>query len=185
MSLAACGNATSAVPPSGPAQDLNAAAAAMQTVTSFEFTAKVVTGSQEARITGEFAAPNNLHETAQIGTQSLELIRVGSRTYVRSAANTPWAPATGSPAPADPRAAFRVLESAGDVTLSGSTYAFTLTGAAAAALIQGAATVKGTVTLAGGRIATLSYQATAPAVSVDLAYSNFNGAPAITLPPGL
>jgi len=187
LALAACGDTSSSVPVSGPARDLQAAAAAMRIVTSFSFTAKVVTGSQSAQISGEFASPNNLHETAQIGAQSLELIRVGTKTYTRSAANAPWTLSSGSTssAPADPRAAFAVLESAGEVTQSGSTYSFTLTGVAAAALIQGAATVTGTATLAGGRILTLGYQAAAPAVSVDLAYSNFNAAPAIALPPGV
>ena len=187
LSLVACGDNSSSPPVSGPARDLQAAATAMRIVTTFEFTAKVVTGAQQAQISGEFASPHNLHETAQIGAQTVELIRVGNKTYTRTAANTPWTLSSGSAssAPADPRAAFAVLESAGDVTLAGSTYSFTLTGSAAAALIQGAGTVTGTATLAGGRISALSYKATTPAVSVDLTYSKFNSAPAITLPSGV
>jgi len=187
LCLSACGDTSAPVALTGPARDLQAAAAAMRTVATFKFTAKIVTGAQTAQISGEFATPDNLHETAQIGGQFVELIRVGSRTVVRSAPNAAWTKTTGagSSAATDPRAAFAVLGSATDVTMSGSAYAFTLTGAAAASLVQGAATVTGTATLTGGRISALSYKAAAPPVSVDLAYSNFNGGPAIILPPGV
>jgi hypothetical protein len=188
LSLAACGDTSASEPsPTGPAADLQAAATAMRAVTSFHFTAKVVTGSQQTQISGEFAVPNNLHEIAQIGSQYVELIRLGSKTVTRFAPNTAWTASTaaGPSAATDPRAAFAALESAGQVTMSGSTYAFTLSGAAAVSLVQGATNVKGTATLTGGRIATLNYQSTTPPVSVDLAYSSFNSAAPITLPPGV
>ncbi|MFI5282118.1 MAG: hypothetical protein ACHQ0J_03205 [Candidatus Dormibacterales bacterium] len=185
---AACGDTASSQPsPTGPAADLQAAATAMKAVTTFHFTAKVVTGSQQTQISGEFGAPNNLHETAQIGSQYVELIRVGSRTVVRSAPSAAWTVSTAASqsAAGDPRAAFGALGSAGDVTISGSTYTFTLTGAAAASLVQGASKVTGTATLTDGRIATLSYLSTTPPVSVVLAYSSFNSAATITLPAGV
>jgi hypothetical protein len=173
--------------PSGPAQKLQAAAAAMRSVETFRFVADVVSGPQQAHVSGEFSAPDALHETVKIGPNTLEVIRIGARTFRRDSPAAAWqvVPATKATTPTDPRSAFAVLAKASDVRLQGNTYLFALTTSAAASLVNGSTGVTGAAVLDGGRITDLSYRAAKPVVSVHLTYAEFNATPRVTAPPGL
>ncbi len=156
----------------------------MKMANTFRFTADVVSGSQSVHVSGEFSAPNDLHENVKIGSNTLELIRVGSRTFRRDAAAVPWQLATAarSAVPADPRSAFSTLTGVTAITLKGSSYMFTLTDGAAANLVQGSTTVTGTATLNGRWISDLRYGATSPSVSIHLTYRDVNSTPAVKAP---
>lgn len=188
MALVACGGGQgSAATRSGPELKLQAAATAMRTVSTFQFTADVVSGSQQVHVSGEFSAPDALHETVKIGSNTVEVVRMGSRAFRRDSATAAWraVAAADAPAPTDPRSAFAVLANATAVRLQGSSYLFTLNKSAAASLVNGSTSVTGAALLDGGRITDLSYQAASPAVSVHLVYAGFNATPAVTAPPGL
>jgi hypothetical protein len=159
----------------------------MRTVETFSFTAEVISGSQKTNINGEFAAPDSLHESVKVGSGTLEVIRIGARTYRRDSATAPWQVVTAAKAttPADPRSAFAVLTKTTDVRLEGSTYLFTLTTSAATSLVNGSGNVTGSAVLGGGRITDLTYKAAKPAVSVHLTYAGFNATPRVTAPPGM
>jgi hypothetical protein len=158
----------------------------MRTVNGFRFTADVVSGTQNVHVTGLFSAPDSLDETVVAGSQTLELLKVGSRTFRRDKPNGAWlaVPATSATSTTDPRSAFGTLAGATSVTVEGSTYQFSLSNAAAAQLIQGSASVTGSALVAGGRITDLRYQSSSPSITVHLTYSAFNQSPAVTLPPG-
>jgi hypothetical protein len=188
LTLAACGGGQATpAPPSGPAQKLQAAAAAMRQVETFRFTADVVSGTQQVHLNGEFSAPDSLHETVKVGTGTLEFVRIGARTYRRDSPTAKWAavPAASTTTPTDPRSAFAVLSKATDVHLVGAGYGFGLGKTAAASLVKGSAQVTGTAQLAGGRITDLSYATTNPVVTVHLTYADFNATPRVTAPLGL
>jgi hypothetical protein len=185
--LACGGNQGSAPTQSVPAQKLQAAAAAMRTVSAFRFTADVSSGSQLVHVSGEFTAPNALHETVKIGANTVEALWVGSRTFRRDSATAAWqlVPPASSSAPTDPRTAFGVLANATAVHMQGSSYVFSLSKANASSLVKGSSTVTGAALLDAGRITDLTYQAASPAVSVHLTYAGFNATPPVTPPPGL
>jgi hypothetical protein len=157
----------------------------MRTVNSFRFTADVTGGAQPVHIAGEFSSPDRVHETVAVGTSTLELVQIGSRTFRRDTPTSPWSAVTptGSSAPTDPRIAFGILASADSVSAAGSTYTFTLTNAVAAKLVTGSSSVTGTATVAGGHITDLAYQSKSPSISVHLVYSAINATPAVTAPP--
>jgi hypothetical protein len=159
----------------------------MRTVSAFRFTADVVSGGQQVHVSGEFSAPDALHQTVTIGAKTVEVVRIGARAFRRDSATAPWqvVPPAEASAPADPRGAFEVLAKPAAVRLQGSSYLFTLSQSAGAALINGSTGVTGAAQLDGGRITDLSYQAASPAVSVHLTYAGFNATPAVTAPPGL
>jgi hypothetical protein len=186
--LFGCGGDQGSAPAkSVPAQKLEAAAAAMRTVSAFRFTADVDSGSQQVHVTGEFTAPNALHETVKIGANTVEALWVGTRAFRRNSATAAWqvvAPASAS-APTDPRSAFGVLANATSVHMQGSSYVFSLSKANATSLVKGSNAVTGAALLDGGRITDLTYQATSPAVAVHLTYAGFNATPPVTPPPGL
>jgi hypothetical protein len=187
LALAACGGGDGAAPPpSGPAQKLQAAAAAMRQVETFRFTADVVSGTQQVHINGEFSAPDSLHETVKVGTGTLEFVRIGARTFRRDSPTAAWAvvPTTSATAPTDPRSAFAVLSKATDVHLVGAGYGFGLGKTAAASLVNGSTQVTGTALIGGGRITDLGYATTSPVVSVHLTYAGFNATPLVTAPHG-
>jgi hypothetical protein len=185
--LAACGGGSGAAPasaPSGPTVKLQDAAAAMRTVKGFRFTAEVVTGSQQVRVAGEFSAPDGLHETVTVGASTLELVKVGTRTFRRDSATVPWqaVPTTSSSPATDPRAAFSTLASTSAVKVEGATYFFSLSNGAAANLVNGSTSVTGSAAVDGGRIVDLKYQSNNPSVSVHLTYGAFNTTVVVTPP---
>jgi hypothetical protein len=153
-------------------------------VNAFRFTAEVTSGSQIVHVSGEFSSPDGLHEVVQVDSHTLELVRIGARTFRRDTSTSPWqlTTAASSPAPTDPRTAFTALASNSAVTLKGSSYLFTLTNGAAAGLVNGSKSVSGSALLTDGRISDLKYEATNPAVAVHLTYSDFNATPAVTPP---
>jgi hypothetical protein len=186
LALAACGSdASLASPTSAAAAKLQAAATAMRTVLTFRFTADVVSGSQQVKVSGEFSAPDGLHETVTIGANTVEVLRVGSRAFRRDTPTAAWraVPAANASAPTDPRSAFSVLAGVTDVRLQESSYAFTLGKPAAASLVAGSNSVTGTALLSAGRIVDLSYKAASPAVTAHLTYAGFNTTPAVVAPP--
>jgi hypothetical protein len=188
LALAACGgNQASATTQSVPAQKLHAAAAAMRTVSAFRFTADVTSGPQQVQVSGEFTAPNSLHETVKIGANTVEVLWVGTRAFRRNSATAAWqvVPPASASAPTDPRTAFGVLAKAAAVHMQGSSYMFSLSKADATGLVKGSSSVTGAAQLSGGRITDLTYQAASPAVSVHLTYAGFNATPPVTPPPGL
>jgi hypothetical protein len=188
LALFACGGDQGTTPPkSVPAQKLEAAAATMRTVSAFRFTADVVSGSQQVQVSGEFTAPNALHEMVKIGTNTVEVIWVGGRTFRRNSATAPWqvVPPASASAPTDPRSAFGVLGSAASVHMQGSSYVFSLAKSGANSLVKGSSSVTGAAQLTSGRITDLTYQAASPPVSVHLTYDGFNATPPVTPPPGL
>ena len=117
----------------------------MRTVLTFRFTADVVSGSQQVKVSGEFSAPDGLHETVTIGANTVEVLRVGTRAFRRDTPTAAWrvVPAANASAPTDPRSAFSVLAGVTDVRLQGSSYAFTLGKPAAASLVAGSTSVTG------------------------------------------
>ena len=191
MTLVACGGGSGTTAtnptPNGAAEKLQAAAAAMQTVETFQFTGEVVSASQKTNISGEFAAPDALHESLKIGTATLEVIRIGGRTFRRDSPTAAWqlVPASKATTPTDPRLAFTALAKATDVHLQGSTYVFTLNTSAATSLVNGSSAVTGSAVITGGRITDLAYKAATPVVSVHLIYAGFNATPRVTAPPGM
>jgi hypothetical protein len=156
----------------------------MKTVNAFRFTAEVATGTQQIHVAGEFSAPDRLHETVVVGSGTLELVKVGTRTYRRDKPTAPWqaVPATNTNATTDPRVAFDSLAAINTVQLDGSTYRFTLSSPAAAKLVAGSKSVTGAAVLDAGRITDLRYQSSSPSVTIHLTYSAFNSIPAVTPP---
>ena len=159
----------------------------MRGVETFQFVADVSSGSQQVHVSGEFSAPDALHETVKVGPDTLEVIRLGARTFRRDTPTAAWqaVPAARATTPTDPRSAFIVLTKATDVRVQGTSYLFTLTGSTAASLVNGSASVTGTAVLDGGRISELTYKSATPPVSVHLTYTGFNATPRVTAPPGL
>ena len=186
--LLACGGGSGAAPTpplSGPTLKLQTAAAAMRTVNAFRFTAEVLTGNQQVRVAGDFAAPDALHETVTVGTSSLELVKIGTRTFRRDSATAPWqaVPATSASTATDPRGAFSILVGTSAVKVEGATYFFSLNNRAAANLVKGSKGVNGSAVIDSGRIVDLKYQSNSPSVSVHLTYGAFNTAVVVTPPP--
>jgi hypothetical protein len=157
----------------------------MQSATSYGFVADVTGGAQPVHVSGVFSAPDHIHETVTVGGSTLELIRIGSRTFSRNAPTGAWTAATptSTSGPGDPRSAFSPLASAMASSAEGSTYGFTLSDADAAQLVQGSTSVTGSAVVAGGYITDLRYQSTSPPVSVHITYTGINSTPAVTAPP--
>ena len=186
--LVACGGGSGAAPTpplSGPTQKLQTAAAAMRTAKAFRFTAEVLTGTQQVRIAGDFTAPDALHEIVTVGASSLELVKIGTRTFRRDSATAPWqaVPATSARSATDPRGAFSTLAGTSAVKVEGAAYFFSLNNGAAANLVNGSNSVTGSAVIDGGRIVDLKYQSNSPSVSVHLTYGAFNTAVVVTPPP--
>jgi hypothetical protein len=187
--VAACGGGSGAAPTppptTGPTLKLQSAASAMRAVNTFRFTAEVVTGTQQVRVGGDFVAPDAIHETVTVGTNTLELVKVGTRTFRRDSATAPWQvvpPAGASPA-TDPRLAFGTLAGISAVKVEGTAYFFSLNGGTAANLVNGSKSVTGSAVIDGGKIVDLKYQSNSPSVSVHLTYGSFNAALVVTPPP--
>lgn len=145
----------------------------------------MVSGTQQVHVTGEFSAPDGLHETVLVGSNTFELVKVGSRTFRRDTPTAPWqvAPATSATTATDPRSAFSTLAEAMSVNVEGSTYLFSLSNRAADTLINGSKSVTGAAVVEGGRIADLRYQSNSPSIFVHLTYNAINKTPSVTPPP--
>ena len=172
-----------APPPAATA--LATAVRAMQTATSYEFSGRVTIGIEVLNIAGRFAAPDRVDETLQlVGGPPIERVGVGTVTYQRGPFG--WR-SVASPGPTgDPRAVFAALAAATGLSRQGSTYAFSVSGAAASQLVPGAGSgtvVTGSASIANGWVQSLTYRSTAGAgTSVALTCSAVGTAPQVTTP---
>jgi len=157
----------------------------MRSATSYGFAADVTGGAQPIHVSGVFSAPDHVRETVTVGGSTLELIRIGPRTFSRNGPSAAWAVVTptSTPGPGDPRSAFSPLAATTATSAQGSTYGFTLSDADAAQLVQGSTSVTGRAAVTGGFITDLRYQSTSPPVSVHITYTGINTTPAVTAPP--
>jgi len=168
------------------ASGLRQVATAMERTSGYRFAGTVESGPETVTVTGEFAAPDRLHETlSAAGGQPIERLLIGSQQYQK--AGTAWQAVSGTAA-TDPRATFGALAAATAVTARPDGYAFTLAGTAAQQLVSGAGvvgtTVSGTVQVRDGAIVDISYKSSgSPATSVHFAYAGVGTAPVITAPP--
>jgi hypothetical protein len=176
--LTGCGGEDATIP-----APLQSALAQTQGATTFTFNGTTTSGAATVKLTGEYSVPNDVHESVQIGTATLEFVRVNGKVYRRDSATAAWAAATTG-IQTDPRTAFALL---GDSAASGSgnAYTFTLSGDAAAKLVSGSTAVTGTATVGNGYITGLTYSSVSPAVKVQLTYTNFNATAKVTPPPGV
>ncbi|MFN8027340.1 MAG: hypothetical protein U0W40_13580 [Acidimicrobiia bacterium] len=166
---------------------LQTAVAAMQQVPGYTFTAAVGNGAGKVKITGEYQAPDRIHETVQIGTQApSEVVMVGTDVYAKNAAGA-WQKAqpTGTTT-SDLRTTFAALQQASGVKQSGKVVTFTLAPKAAASLVGAQATgkVKGRAKIANGRITQLSYatKVNGQSVPVKITYTFPTPTPTVTAP---
>ncbi|MFI5043117.1 MAG: hypothetical protein ACHQNA_14935, partial [Acidimicrobiales bacterium] len=160
----------------------------MQAATDYHFSGQVAIGIEVLKLSGEFSAPDHLHETLTLGGGSpVERVIIGPAAYQRSLLG--WQRVAGASTAGDPRSTFTALAGAAHVKVSGSVYSFDMTGPNAAALISGnepAATVSGTVTVQSGQIVSLTYTSPAGAgTTVAFAYSGVGTTPPVTAPPGV
>ncbi|GAC1374184.1 MAG: hypothetical protein NVSMB4_01420 [Acidimicrobiales bacterium] len=169
---------------------LQAAAKAMASARSFRFVADISrSGAPTLHLSGEFSAPDHVHETITGTPQgSTEVAFIGKTTYRRRpdgrwAQGAPKPGASAGASSGDPRQAFEVLEDAESVT-TGSSSTFTLTGTAAHRLDGAATTIRGNATLTGSTITALDYQGDDPsATKVVLHYSDIGTSPEVSAPP--
>ena len=168
------------------ATSLRQVAGAMETVAGYRFAGTVQNGNEAVTVTGEFAAPDRLHETLSVsGAQPLERLVIAGHQYQR--VGTGWQAVSGT-APTDPRTTFGALAAATAVTAQPGGYAFTLGGTAAQQLVSGApaagTTVTGSVQVRNGVIVDVAYHSSrGVATSVHFAYADVGTAPVITAPP--
>jgi hypothetical protein len=180
------GAATTAQPATGTAADtLRQAATAMETASSYRFVGDVKVGGRPITISGEFSAPDRLHEILTLaGATTIERVAIGPSAYQRNA--TTWQAVTGATSTGDPRQTFAALAQATKVTPQGSGFAFELAGPAAASLVSGGvatSTVTGTVTITNGSITDVAYRsAVASGTTVHFAYSAIGTTPPVTAP---
>jgi hypothetical protein len=190
--LAGCGAAGGSAAASGgtdgAARRLDRAAAAMQQVASYRFHAAVGTGTSQVVLDGEFQAPDRVHETVTlVGRTPVEVVFAGDRAFVKDAAGA-WhdtSAAASSPS-TDVRTAFGALTEAVAVSRHGTTYSFRVPARAALALVGTTATgaIPAVATVDGNEIAALTYRPTIAGhrVDVGIAYTDVNGAPAVSIP---
>jgi hypothetical protein len=168
-----------------PADSLRRAATAMEAASSYRFAGGVSAGGHTITVTGEFSAPDRLHETLTVaGAPPVERVAIGTAAYQRNA--TTWQAVSGATATGDPRRTFAALAQATAVTVQGSGYRFELVGPAVSSLVTGgsaATTVTGTVTVTNGRITDVVYRsAVASGTTVHFGYSDIGTAPPVTAP---
>ena len=166
----------------GPAQGFDSALKSTARLSAYSFQVTVQAGSTDVVVAGRFHAPDQIDEVQSVGGKQTEVVEVGTKAASRSLPSGAWAAlSTGSIS--DPRATFDALLKATGVTVSGTTYSFTLSGAPAAQLVNGATTLSGTATVAGGQITSLTYSTSAPtAIKVAALYTPATTSSAITLP---
>ena len=167
------------------ATTLRQAATTMEAITSYQFSGRVTIGIESLTLTGQFSAPDHLHETLSLpGVAPVERILIGTATYQRS--GTKWQKVAAASTSSDPRTTFGALANVSNVTASGDVYSFSVSGPASAELISGtgpSTTITGTATIQGGRIVNVSYRSPAGAgTAVTFAYSALNTTPPVTAP---
>jgi len=165
----------------------------MEAARGYRFSGGVKVGPAATHLTGEFQAPDRVHETVTTtGGTSVELIMAGGRAFVHDRSTGRWSKVSRSqavPAPSDPRKAFAVLEQATGVTGNGAVYSFSLPAQAAVQLAQfpssGSVNSSGEATLLGATIShlTLRFVGSDRTVEVYLSYSDVGTAPPVTEPP--
>jgi hypothetical protein len=164
---------------------LRQAALAMEQVSSYHFAGAVNAGGRTVNLSGEFAAPDRLHETITVaGAAPVERIVIGTVAYQRNGST--WQSAPGTATASDPRSTFAALAQATTVSQQGPVYRFTLAGAAAGSLVSGggsSGSVNGTVTLSANRITDLSFRSSAASgTTVHFTYTDFGTAPPVVAP---
>ncbi len=172
---------------SSPKATLQSAAAAMQEVPGYTFSASVGTGPGKVKIAGEYQAPDRIHEVVQIGTKpASELVMIGSEVYAKDTGGAWQRTRNATATTSDLRTTFAALKSAADVKQSGKAVTFTLKPKAAKTLIGAQANVatKGRVTIDQGHITELKYttKAGGRSVPVKIDYTVTNPAPAVAAP---
>lgn len=162
----------------------------MQAASGYAFTAVVDVGSSRVGVSGEFQAPDRIHEviTSPSGARAEEVL-VGSDTFVRDPTTGKWRRSTTPSSATDPRTAFSVLQQAGGVSRSGERYVFSLPASALRRLLASgsAATAgagSGAATLGDHAISSLQISLTLSGrpVSLSLQYSAVGTAPPVTAP---
>jgi hypothetical protein len=197
FAAAACGGGDSSAGPGADASNASVAAAhrlaraasAMQQVAGYRFAATVGTTSSEVQLTGEFEAPDRVHENITLaGRPPVEVVFAGNQAFVKDAASGAWrnrvqAPATTS---TDVRAAFAALIKAQSVKRRGATYTLAVPADAALALVGTTATtsIPAVARIDGNEITTLTYKPTIAStqLQVTITYSDVNRAPAVSVP---
>jgi outer membrane lipoprotein-sorting protein len=172
---------------SSPKAQLQAAAAAMQQVPGYTFSASVGTGAGRVKIAGEYQAPDRIHEVVQIGAKpASELVMIGSEVYAKDTAGAWQRTRPANATTSDLRTTFAALKSASKVKQSGKAITFTLTPKAAKALVgaQANGTTTGKVTVADGHITQLRYttKANGQKVPVTIDYTITDPAPTVAAP---
>jgi len=159
----------------------------MQRSPGYRFTAAITTPGSSVTITGEFQAPDRVHEVVQIGTTaSSELVMIGPQVYAKDRSGT-WRSTTSTgPAPTDLRSTFATLGSADHVKRRANTITFHLR-ADAAKMLVGASTARGlagSATVGRGGISRLRYRARTGGrdVIVTIDYVVTNPPPTVAAP---
>jgi hypothetical protein len=166
---------------------------------SYRFTGSITVGASATKVSGEFQAPDRLHElitTAQ--GQMVEVVFVGGRAFIHDRASGRWTigttPAGSAAAPSagnDPRTAFLMLQGATNISASpdGGTMQFSLKPDVAAQIVRlpssGTPVVgSGTAVLSGGDLSSLSFSVRSGAqqLAVVLGYSDVGHGPAVSVP---
>jgi hypothetical protein len=189
----ACGSGSDAATKSDPAdaRQLAAAASAMQQATGYRFDAAVGAKVAAVDVTGEFQAPDRLHETVSVGGRpSAEVVFIGTKAFVKDPATGAWrdrVQGQDASTATDVRSAFGALGDARDVSRTDDgRYHFTIPAAATRTLVgpNATGTVRGTATLAGNSVVELSYGATVNGkpVAFRITYSDIGSAPPVEQP---
>jgi hypothetical protein len=183
-------NAAASKASAAAARRLDQAASAMRQVAGYRFVATVGTNTSQVQLTGEFEAPDRVHENIDLaGRAPVEVVFAGNQAYVKDAASGAWrnrvqAPATTS---TDVRAAFAALTKAQSVKRhGGATYTFDVPADAALALVgtTAATSIPGVARTDGNEISTLTYRPTIAGteLQVTITYTDVNRAPAVSVP---
>lgn len=162
----------------------------MQAASGYAFTGVVEVASSQVRVSGEFQAPDRIHEvvTSPNGARA-EVLLIGSVSFLREAATSQWHRSSAASAATDPRTAFSVLKQATGVRRSGVRYLFRLPTLATSRLLTGGGAAgpgSGMAVLADHSISSLqvSVSAAGRLVTVSLYYSAIGTAPPVTAPSG-
>ena len=165
------------------------AASAMQQVAGYRFSATVGTSPAQVVLTGEFEAPDRVHENITLaGKAPAEVVFVGNQAFVKDAASGAWRNRVQAPSATstDVRAAFAALTKARAVHRRGSTYTFEVPADAALALVGTPATasIPAVARLSGNEISTLTYRPTVGGeqLQVSITYTDVNRAPPVSVP---
>jgi hypothetical protein len=172
------------------ATGLRGAAGAIAAARSYTFGASVTVGASTTRVTGEFQAPDRVHELITVGQRSAEVAFIGARAFTRDAASGRWSSVASGAAPtgADPRTAFTVLTQA-EGTFAPAGITFRLPTAVAGQLLVGnsrrsVSSIVGRAVVAAGGLSHLEFSISASGgpVNVVLDYRDINTAPPVATP---